>query len=402
MSGSNHKINRVILIVLDSVGIGALPDAEEYGDKGANTLVHTAQEIGGFNLPNLEKLGLGKIADIQGIDSNLKAEGVYTKMKEKSIGKDTTTGHWELAGLVSERPFPVYPDGFPDEVIKPFEEKIGKKVLGNKPASGTVIIEELGREHLESGRPIVYTSADSVFQIAAHEEIISVDELYEMCEIARDILQGEHGVARVIARPFIGKPGSLTRTDRRKDFSLAPPQATVLDKLKDKGMAVMAVGKIEDIFSNKGITDSNHTVDNMDSVDAVLDFLKEDKESFIFANLVEFDMVYGHRRNPKGYAQALKDFDIRLPEILDHMKKDDVLMITADHGCDPTFKGTDHTREYVPLLVFGEKIKKDFNLEIRESFADLAATVAEVFGVDNLNYGTSFLQDIIKGENYDS
>ena len=402
MSGSNHEINRVILIVLDSVGIGALPDAEEYGDKGANTLVHTAQEIGGFNIPNLEKLGLGKIADIKGIDSNLKAEGVYTKMKEKSIGKDTTTGHWELAGLVSERPFPVYPDGFPDEVIKPFEEKIGKKVLGNKPASGTVIIEELGREHLDSGRPIVYTSADSVFQIAAHEEIISVDKLYEMCEIARDILQGEHGVARVIARPFIGKPGSLTRTDRRKDFSLAPPQATVLDKLKDKGMAVMAVGKIEDIFSNKGITDSNHTVDNMDSVDAVLDFLKEDKESFIFANLVEFDMVYGHRRNPKGYAQALKDFDIRLPEILDHMKKDDVLMITADHGCDPTFKGTDHTREYVPLLVFGEKIKKDFNLEIRESFADLAATVAEVFGVDNLNYGTSFLQDIIKGENYDS
>jgi phosphopentomutase len=323
-------------------------------------------------------------------------------MKEKSIGKDTTTGHWELAGLVSERPFPVYPDGFPEEVIKPFEEKIGKKVLGNKPASGTVIIEELGREHLDSGRPIVYTSADSVFQIAAHEEVISVDELYEMCEIARDILQGEHGVARVIARPFIGKPGSFTRTDRRKDFSLAPPQATVLDKLKDKGMAVMAVGKIEDIFSNKGITDSNHTVDNMDSVDAVLDFMKEDKQSFIFANLVEFDMVYGHRRNPKGYAQALKDFDIRLPEILDNMNEDDVLMITADHGCDPTFKGTDHTREYVPLLVFGEKIKKDFNLEIRESFADLAATVAEVFGLDNLNYGTSFLQDIIKGENYDS
>jgi len=402
MSGSKQEINRVLLIVLDSVGIGALPDAEEYGDKGANTLVNTAEEIGGFNLPNLEKLGLGKIADIKGIDSNIKAEGVYTKMKEKSIGKDTTTGHWELAGLVSERPFPVYPDGFPDEVIKPFEEKIGKKVLGNKPASGTVIIEELGREHLDSGRPIVYTSADSVFQIAAHEEVISVDELYEMCKIARDILQGEHGVARVIARPFIGKPGSFTRTDRRKDFSLAPPQATVLDKLKDKGISVMAVGKIEDIFSNQGITDSNHTVDNMDSFDAVLDFLKEDKKSFIFANLVEFDMVYGHRRNPKGYAQALKDFDIRLPEILDNMNSDDVLMITADHGCDPTFKGTDHTREYVPLLVFGEKIKKDFNLETRESFADLAATVAKIFGLDNLNYGISFLQDIIKGENYDS
>ncbi|HMA59618.1 MAG TPA: phosphopentomutase [Halanaerobiales bacterium] len=338
---------------------------------------------------------------MKGIKSNIKAEGSYTKMKEKSVGKDTTTGHWELAGLVSERPFPVYPNGFPDEVIKSFEKKIGKEVLGNKPASGTVIIEELGEEHLNTGKPIVYTSADSVFQIAAHVDIISVEELYEMCEIAREILQGEHGVARVIARPFVGELGSFTRTERRKDFSLAPPRATVLDKLKARGISVMAVGKIEDIFSNKGITDSNHTVDNMDSVDAVIDYLKEDKKSFIFANLVEFDMVYGHRRNAKGYAKALKDFDIRLPEIIDNMKEDDLLMITADHGCDPTFKGTDHTREYVPLLVYGDKIKEDYQLPIRESFADIAATVAEVFNLEDFKNGQSFLSNIIKGDNND-
>jgi len=394
-------INRVILIILDSVGIGALPDAEEYGDKGANTLTHTAEAVGGLNLPNMERLGLGKIAAVKGIKSNIKVEGSYTKMKEKSVGKDTTTGHWELAGLVSERPFPVYPNGFPEEVIKTFEKKIGKEVLGNKPASGTVIIEELGEEHLKSGKPIVYTSADSVFQIAAHEDIISVEELYEMCKIAREILQDEHGVARVIARPFVGELGSFIRTDRRKDFSLAPPRATVLDKLKARGISVMAVGKIEDIFSNKGITDSNHTVDNMDSVDAVIDYLKEDKKSFIFANLVEFDMVYGHRRNPKGYAKALKDFDIRLPEIIDNMKEDDLLMITADHGCDPTFKGTDHTREYVPLLVYGDKIKEDYQLPIRESFADIAATVAEVFNLEDFKNGQSFLSNIIKGDNND-
>ncbi len=401
MTKSFDDINRVILIILDSVGIGALPDAEEYGDKGANTLVHTAEAVGGLNLPNMERLGLGKIAVVKGIKSKIKVKGSYTKMKEKSVGKDTTTGHWELAGLVSERPFPVYPNGFPEEVIKTFEEKIGREVLGNKPASGTVIIEELGEEHLKTGKPIVYTSADSVFQIAAHEDIISVEELYEMCEIAREILQGEHGVARVIARPFVGELGSFTRTDRRKDFSLAPPRATVLDKLKASGISVMAVGKIEDIFSNKGITDSNHTVDNMDSVDAVIDYLKEDKESFIFANLVEFDMVYGHRRNPKGYAKALKDFDIRLPEIIDNMKEDDLLMITADHGCDPTFKGTDHTREYVPLLVYGDKIKEDYQLPVRESFADIAATVAEVFNLDDFKNGQSFLSNIIKGDNND-
>ncbi|MCF8001301.1 MAG: phosphopentomutase [Halanaerobiales bacterium] len=402
MQGTNPEIDRVVLIVLDSVGIGELPDAKEYGDVGSNTLVHTAEAVDGFDLPNLEKLGLGKIEDIKGIDSKLKTQGVYSKMKEKSVGKDTTTGHWELAGLVSKSPFPVYPDGFPDEVIEQFEKEIGREVLGNKPASGTVIIEELGKEHIESGKPIVYTSADSVFQIAAHEDVISVQELYKMCETARNILQGEHGVARVIARPFVGELGSLERTERRKDFSLSPPDDTILDKLKDNGIPVLAVGKIEDIFSNQGITRSNHTVDNMDSVDAVIDYLKEEQKSFIFANLVEFDMVFGHRRNAKGYAKALKDFDIRLPEIIDQLNENDMLIITADHGCDPTFKGTDHTREFVPLLVYGDKIKEDYKLDVRESFADIASTISEAFDLGNFRNGKSFLNNILKGDNNDS
>lgn len=394
-------INRVILVVLDSVGVGYLPDAKDYGDQGANTLVNTAREVGGLNLPNLEKLGLGKIDNIKGISDQIKAQGVYTKMKEKSVGKDTTTGHWELAGLITKNPFPVYPKGFPEEVIKPFEAAVGKKVLGNKAASGTVIIEELGEKHIRTKRPIVYTSADSVFQIAAHEEIIPVDKLYEMCEKAREILKGKHGVARVIARPFVGQVGSFTRTEHRKDFSLSPPEDTILDLLTANGISVFAVGKIDDIFSGQGITKSKHTADNMDSVDAIIEFIKKDQRSLIFANLVEFDMVYGHRRNPRGYAQALEDFDLRLPEIIDHLKEDDILMITADHGCDPTFKGTDHTREYVPLLVFGDQIKKDYRLDIRESFADLAATISEIFDLKNFENSKSFLQDILKEEKND-
>ena len=398
MEKTKSKIERVILVVLDSVGIGALPDADQYDDKGANTLVHTAEAVGGLNLTNLEKFGLGKIDNIKGLKNNIKSNAVYGKMMEQSVGKDTTTGHWELSGLVSKRPFPVYPNGFPNEVIDEFEKEIGREVLGNKPASGTVIIEELGKEHLETKKPIVYTSADSVFQIAAHEDIIPVNELYEMCEIARDILQGEHGVARVIARPFEGELGNFNRTERRKDFSLAPPKETVLDKLKDNGIPVLAVGKIEDIFSNKGISESNHTVDNMDSVDALLDFMNKQKKSFIFANLVEFDMIYGHRRNAQGYADALEDFDKRLPEIIDSMNENDLLVITADHGCDPTYKGTDHTREYVPLLIYGDKVKKDYNINIRESFADLAQTTVEIFNLEKLEYGKSFLKEILKEE----
>ena len=390
------NINRAIIIVLDSVGIGELPDAKDYGDVGADTLGNMAKELGGLNLPNLEKLGLGKIKNIKGLNSNIKAKGSYGKMAEASVGKDTTTGHWELAGLISEKPFPTYPDGFPDEVINEFEEEIGREVLGNKPASGTVIIEELIDEHLETANPIVYTSADSVFQIAAHEEVIPVDELYEMCQKAREILTGEHGVGRVIARPFVGEPGNLERTERRKDFSLKPPKNTLLDNVKEAGKKVQSVGKIDDIFANRGITASNHTIANMDSVDAILDFIEKDDQGLIFANLVEYDMIYGHRRDVKGYAQALEDFDKRLPEILDSLNDDDVLFITADHGCDPTYEGTDHTREYVPLLVYGNNIKEDNDINIRDSYADLAATIAELLSIEKTADGESFRNLIIK------
>ncbi|MFW5786713.1 MAG: phosphopentomutase [Halanaerobiales bacterium] len=389
-------IKRVILIILDSVGIGAMPDAAEYDDSGANTLGNIARELGGLNLPNLEKLGLGKIEEIKGIDSNLEVVGSYGKMAESSVGKDTTTGHWELAGIISEHPFPTYPDGFPPEVIKPLEKTIGRKVLGNKPASGTVIIEELGREHIDTGRPIVYTSADSVFQIAAHEEVIPVEKLYEICEKARNILTGKHGVGRVIARPFIGEPGNFTRTERRKDYSLNPPEPTMLDKIKESGLSVNAVGKIDDIFANKGITESNHTIDNMEGIDATLDFMKKEDEGLIFTNLVEYDMIYGHRRNVEGYANALKDFDKRLPEIMEKMKSDDILFITADHGCDPTYKGTDHTREYVPLLVYGKKIAKGIDLGTRETFADLAATITDLLSVGIVSNGKSFKKRLVK------
>ena len=395
MNDSLPEISRVILIVLDSVGIGSLPDAGEYDDKGADTLGHIADEIGGLDLPKLESLGLGKIKKLTGMSSEIKAEGVYGKMAEASVGKDTTTGHWELAGIITEKPFPVYPDGFPKEVIKPFTEAIRKDILGNKPASGTKIIEELGVKHIESGKPIVYTSADSVFQIAAHEEVIAVDELYEICRKARQILQGEHGVARVIARPFVGKPGNFIRTERRKDFSLQPPQTTMLDQIKQANLSVQAVGKIIDIFAGKGITESNHTIDNMDTVDAMLEFMETEKSGLIFANLVEFDMRYGHRRNVGGYYQALKDFDKRIPEIKKSLKKDDLLVITADHGCDPTYKGTDHTREYVPLLLYGQQLISNFDLGTSSTYADLAATITKILEVEPVVDGQSFAEKLL-------
>ncbi len=389
------SINRAVIIVLDSVGIGELPDAKEYGDQGADTLGNLAEAVGGLNLPHLEEMGLGRIKPLAGLNSDLKAQGIYGKMAEASVGKDTTTGHWELAGLISRRPFPTYPEGFPEEIITEFEKQTGYQALGNKPASGTVIIEELIEEHLKTGNPIVYTSADSVFQVAAHEEIISVKELYKICEIARDILTGEHGVARVIARPFIGEPGSLERTERRKDFSLSPPKRTLLNILEEAGKDVLAVGKINDIFTDSGITDYVHVIDNMKCVDATLDYLQQDNEGLIFTNLVEYDMVYGHRRDVEGYYQALKDFDDRLPEILANLKADDMLIITADHGCDPTFKGTDHTREYVPLLITGENIREDYELGARDTFADLAATIADILQVEDTVDGESFKKEII-------
>ncbi|MFO7820341.1 MAG: phosphopentomutase [Halanaerobacter sp.] len=386
------QIKRVNIIVLDSVGIGYLPDADEFGDQGAATLPHIAKELNGLKLPNLERLGLGNIVDIKGIDKVQEPLASFGRMKEKSHGKDTTTGHWELAGLVSEESFPTYPHGFPKEVMDEFHEAIGRESLGNKAASGTVIIEELGAEHFKTGKPIVYTSADSVFQVAAHEEVIPVDELYEICKKAREILQGEHAVARVIARPFVGELGELTRTANRKDFSLTPPQKTVLDSLKEAGKDVLAVGKIENIFAGQGITAAQHTKDNMDGVDKTLNYLRGDNEGVIFSNLVDFDQKYGHRRNPAGYAEALKDFDQRLPEIMESLNDDDLLILTADHGCDPTYQGTDHTREYVPLLVYGAQSGVD--LGTRETFADLAATIADIFSVAGTGNGSSFGREL--------
>ncbi|OAT86564.1 phosphopentomutase [Desulfotomaculum copahuensis] len=365
---------------MDSVGIGALPDAGLYGDEGSNTLVNIARAVGGLHLPHLGRLGLGNIEPIPGVPPAAGPDGAYGRMAERSAGKDTTTGHWEMSGIVLERPFPTYPHGFPPEVIAAFQERTGRPVLGNKAASGTVIIEELGAEHMRTGYPIVYTSADSVFQIAAHEEIIPLEQLYQMCQTARELLTGEHAVGRVIARPFTGRPGSFQRTANRRDFSLTPPAKTILDLLREKGLAVMAVGKIEDIFAGRGITAALHTRGNMDGVDATLRFMQGSERGLIFTNLVDFDMLYGHRNNPRGYADALEAFDRRLPEITAALRPDEVLMITADHGCDPTTSSNDHSREYVPLLVYGRPVRAGVNLGTRRSFTDIAATMAAFFG----------------------
>lgn len=389
-------MKRAAIIVMDSVGIGELPDAEKYGDKGSNTLGNIATRINNFSLPNLEELGLGNIDGIKGIKSVKIPKGSYGRMAEKSAGKDTTTGHWEIAGIILDRPFPVYPNGFPDEIIKEFEKRINRGVLGNKAASGTEIIKELGQEHVNTGYPIVYTSADSVFQIAAHEDVIPVERLYEMCEIARELLKGEHAVGRVIARPFIGENGNYTRTDRRRDFSLKPVKKTVLDFISEHGKEVKAVGKIEDIFSGQGITEAVHTHSNMDGVDKTLEFMKQDFEGVIFTNLVDFDMLYGHRNDVKGYAEALVEFDKRVPEILKYLKPDDILFITADHGCDPTTQSTDHSREYVPILITGKKVKKNVNLGTRGTYADIAATVADFFNIKAEVEGISFLKEILR------
>jgi len=388
-------MKRAVIIVLDSVGIGELPDAAKYGDTGSNTLGNIAASLDGFSLPNLESLGLGNIDDIKGFKKQNKPLGSYGRMAERSAGKDTTTGHWEIAGIILDKPFPVYPNGFPDEVIEEFEKRINTKIIGNYPASGTEIIKELGQQHVSTGYPIVYTSADSVFQIAAHEEIIPIEKLYEMCMVAREILKGDHAVGRVIARPFTGKDGNFVRTDRRRDFSLKPISKTMLDFACDKGLSVKAVGKIKDIFSNQGITHSVHTHDNMDGVDQTIKYLKEEFEGIVFANLVDFDMIYGHRNNVEGYANALIQFDNRLPEILWELKPDDLLIITADHGCDPTTESTDHSREYVPLLVYGNKIKSGINLGTRSTYADVAATVSEFLGTEAPQNGISFLKDVI-------
>jgi len=387
-------IRRVVLIILDSCGIGELPDARLYHDEGSNTLANTARAVGGLRLPNLETLGLGNIAPLQGVKPNSSAIASFGKMAELSWGKDSTTGHWELMGLILKKPFPVYPRGFPPEIIQPFEKAIGRKILGNRPASGTEIIKELGEEHLRTGKPIVYTSADSVFQIAAHEEIVPVEELYRMCTIARRILVGEHGVVRVIARPFVGKPGSFMRTERRKDFSLPPPSHTILDILKGNDIPVIGIGKIEDLFAGKGLTHSIHTRNNSDGMDKLVEAMKEFKAGLILINLVDFDMLWGHRNNPRAFARGLEEFDRRLPGVMKLLGEEDILIITADHGCDPTTPSTDHSREYVPLLVHGRMIRNHVDLGIRESFADLGATIAEIFSVEGTGKGKSFLEKI--------
>lgn len=389
-------VNRFIVIVLDSVGIGELPDAAEFGDMGSHTLGNTARVTGGLQVPKMEAMGLGNIAILDGVIPQARPTAAFGKMAEISSGKDTTTGHWELMGIQLRHPFPLYPDGFPSDLMEAFEARIGRSTLGNYPASGTVIIEELGAKHLSSGKPIVYTSGDSVFQIAAHEDVISVEQLYEMCSTARSLLTGEHEVSRVIARPFVGEPGNFIRTAGRHDFSVRPPQPTLLDNLKAAGLMVCAIGKIADIFAGQGITEAIQTVDNNDGITETIVAMRERKErGLIFTNLVDFDTKYGHRNNPTGYAEALAEFDRRLPDILEAMSDYDVLVLTADHGNDPTTQSTDHSREYVPILIAGKSVWRGTNVGIRSTFADLAATIAHLLSVAAPMCGTSFGSQIM-------
>ncbi len=390
-----NKINRVIIIVLDAVGIGEAPDAAKFGDVGSNTLGNLSKAVGGLKLPNMEKLGLGKIEPLVGVNPKITAIGDYGKMQEQSGGKDTTAGHWEIAGVITKEPFPTYPHGFPEEVLAPFRKAIGRDVLGNIPASGTEIIKQLGEEHVKTKKPIVYTSADSVFQIACHEEVYPIEELYKMCEIARKILTGKHAVGRVIARPFLGSPGNFQRTERRKDFSLEPFLPTILDKLKEAQYDVVGIGKIEDIFAGCGLTEAIHTKGNPKCTQATIDAIKANTKGLIFTNLVDTDMIYGHRNDCPGFHQALIDFDNRLPEIQNSMRDDDLLIISADHGCDPTTPSTDHSREFVPLLVYGKKIKPNINLGTRETYADVSATIADLFNLEKWRYGKSFQSEIL-------
>lgn len=387
-------MKRAILIVLDSVGIGEMPDAELYGDKGSNTLGNIAKKVGGMDIPNLEALGLGNIAPIQGVKVQETPLGAYGKAAELSVGKDTVTGHWEMSGVILKEPLKTFPDGFSEDIIRTFEEKIGRKTIGNVVASGTQIIEELGEEHMKTGFPIIYTSADSVFQIAAHEEIIPLPELYRYCQIARDMLVGEWQVGRVIARPFLGTPGDFKRTSNRKDYALDPFNKTILEYVKEAGQNVMCVGKIEDVFNKIGVTHAVHTKNNMEGVEEILNYMAKPLPGLLWANLVDFDMMFGHRNDYEGYYKAIKEFDVRLPEILEKMGEEDLLIITADHGCDPTTASTDHSREYIPLLVYGKNVKPGSTVGIRETFSDIGKTILEYLDIPNTLYGESFLTEI--------
>jgi phosphopentomutase len=381
---------------MDSVGIGEAPDAEKYNDQGADTLGHIAEHMNGLKIPNLKKLGLGNISEVQGVSRLEQTIAHYTKMQEASEGKDTMTGHWEIMGLNIDQPFQTFPEGFPDELIKEIELETGRKVIGNKVASGTAIIEELGNVHVESGALIVYTSADSVLQICAHEDIIPIAELYQICKTVRQLTNNtSFKVGRVIARPFIGRPGHFERTSNRHDYALKPFGRTVMNELKDSGFDVIAIGKISDIYDGEGVTKSLRTRSNMDGMDKLNQSLEMSFTGISFLNLVDFDALYGHRRDPKGYGEALEEFDARLPEVIEKMEDNDLLIITADHGNDPTHHGTDHTREYVPLLVYNKQIKEGKQLEIRETFADIGATIADNFGVEIPEYGKSFLRELV-------
>ncbi len=387
------KLRRAIVLVLDGVGAGANPDAQVYGDEGASSLEHCAQAIGGLELPHLGSLGLGNITPIVGTPPRTDTTGAYGKMRAIAAGKDSVAGHWEMMGVVLEKPLPTYPHGFPPDIVQAFEQAIGRRVIGNKAASGTEIIKELGAEHMHTGSPILYTSADSVFQVAAHQDIIPLTELYQMCQLARDMLTGENAVGRVIARPFIGTPGAFQRTEHRRDFSLAPLGTTLLDLLKAGGKEVVGIGKIEDLFAGRGLTQRDHTETNREGMAATLHWLERDFEGLLFVNLVEFDMLWGHRRDSEGYAQALRDVDAWVPQVQRLMRPTDALFFAADHGVDPTYRGTDHTREYVPLLAYGQPVRPGVNLGIRSTFADLGQTLAQTFAVGTLKAGTSFAQE---------
>lgn len=389
------KFKRICVIVLDSVGIGELPDAARYGDAGAHTLGHIASRVPSFRLPQLQRLGLGSIEPLTGIAPAAQPLAFYGKMAEVSAGKDTMTGHWELMGLKIDVPFTVFPDGFPEELISQFEQETGRKVIGNKASSGTEILDELGERQMKTGEWIVYTSADSVFQLAAHEDVIPLEELYRACEIARRMtLHEPYAVGRVIARPYVGSPGAFERTSNRHDYAVKPPAATVMNQLKDAGFDCVAVGKINDIFSGEGVTGAHPTKSNKHGIETTASLLKQSFNGLLFTNLVDFDSLYGHRRDVEGYAGALMEFDQRLPEIMEGIGPDDLLIITADHGNDPVHHGTDHTREYVPLLAYSPSLKKPQCLGVRGTFADIAATIAANFDLAGTGNGISFLDQL--------
>ena len=386
---------RVFLIVLDSFGIGEMPDAKKYGDEGSNTLAAIVKSEK-YDTPNLEKLGLFNIEGVNCKENVENPLGSFARLAESSNGKDTTTGHWEMAGIISEKPFPTFPNGFPEDFLEEYSKRVGRKILCNKPYSGTEVIKDYGKEHLETGALIVYTSADSVFQVAGHEDVVSLEELYRCCEIAREMLQGDLGVGRVIARPFVGKEGSFERTRNRHDYALDPTGPIVMDDLVKNGFDSIGVGKIYDIFAGKSVEESYKMEDNIDGMNITLDLCDKDFNGLCFVNLVDFDMIYGHRNDVDGYANAASEFDKQLGQMMDKLREDDIVIITADHGCDPSTESTDHSREYVPMIIFGDKIKSGVDLKTRNTFADIGKTIADIFGIESSIPGTSFYKEVSK------